>query len=329
MNSMPRIKTALSFMAGAAFALTLGTAASAQTWDMPTPYADGNFHTKTVKEFAADVEKGTAGKLKITVHSNASLIKHPEIKRAVQTGQVQIGEILVSVLGNEDAMFAFDSTPGLATGYAAEKRLWNAAKGFIAARLEKQGMMLLYTVPWPPQGIYAKKPLDALADLKGSKFRTYNPATARFADLIGATPTTVQVPELAQAFRTGLVDAMITSGATGVDSQAWDYLTHYYDTQAFLPHNIVFVNKAAFDALSADAQKAVKDAAAKAEAAGWAASEGLNEGYKKTMAEKGIKVLPPTDKMKAELAAIGKQMAAEWAKKAGPDGEALLAAFGK
>lgn len=204
-------------------------------WDMPTPYADGNFHTRNVREFVAEIAKETSAALDITVHSNGSLLKLPEIKRGVQTGQVQAGETLVSTLANEDAIFGFDSIPGVATSYAQSRKLYMAARPFLEKRFERQGMVMLFSVAWPPQGIYAKKDLASLADLKGAKFRAYNPATARFAELIGASPVTIQAAEIAQAFRTGVIDAMITSGATGVDSQAWDYLTHYYDLSAFLP----------------------------------------------------------------------------------------------
>jgi TRAP-type transport system periplasmic protein len=315
---------------GVAFAFGLSTAAMAQTkWDMPTPYADGNFHTKNVRQFAADVKAATSGRLDIVVHSNASLLKLPEIKRGVQTGQVQIGETLMSTMGNEDAMFAVDAIPGLATSYAASRKMWGIAQPYVAARFEKQGLIALYSVAWPPQGIYAKKELSALTDLKGQKFRAYNPATARFAELLGASAITVQAAEIAQAFRTGVAESMISSGATGVDTQAWDYLTHYYDLNAFLPQNIVFVNKAAFDALSEADRKAVRDAGAAAEKRGWDTSAAENEGYKKTMAEKGMKVLPPTDAMKSDVTKIGETMAAEWAKRAGPDGDAVLAAFKK
>jgi TRAP-type C4-dicarboxylate transport system substrate-binding protein len=319
-----------TFLATAATAALIG-AAQAQTvkWDMPTPYADGNFHTQNIRQFAAEVKAATGGRLEITVHSNASLLKLPEIRRGVQTGQVQIGETLMSTMGNEDAMFAVDAIPGLATSYEAAVKLWGAARGFISTRLERQGVIALYSVPWPPQGIYAKKELSALADLKGSKFRAYNPATARFAELLGASPITVQAAEIAQAFRTGVADSMISSGATGVDTQAWDYLTHYYDLNAFLPQNIVMVNKAAFDALSAADRAAVLKAGIEAEQRGWAKSAELNEGYKKTMAEKGMKVLSPSAAMKAEVTKIGETMAAEWAKRAGADGEAVLAAFRK
>ncbi len=317
----------------AAFAATIVTTAAPATaqvkWDMPTGYSDGTFQTKNVREFVADLEKAAPGKLAITVHSNGSLVKMPEMRRAVQTGQVQMAEMLVSVLSNENPLFGFDSVPGLVGSYAEAQKLYGAAKQRLAAQLEKSGMVLLYSVAWPPQGIYTKKPITAMADLKGSKFRSFNPATARFADLIGASPVTIQVPEIAQAFRTGALDAMITSSATGIDSQAWDYLTHFYDVQAFLPQNIVVVNKAAYDALTPDVKKALADTAAIAEARGWKASQDLNEGYKKTMAEKGITVLAPTPAMKAELAKVGETMAAEWAKRAGADGEAILAAFKK
>ncbi|SER55840.1 TRAP-type C4-dicarboxylate transport system, substrate-binding protein [Faunimonas pinastri] len=318
-----------AYAATVALGLTLAGQASAASWDMPTPYPDGNFHTKNIREFAAEVDKATNGGLKITLYTNGSLLKATEIKRAVQTGQVQAGEVLLSSLANEDPIFGIDSIPGLATNYDDAHKLWRAAHDTVAKHMSDKGMVLLFSVAWPPQGIYSKQALQKLSDLKGLKFRTYNPATARFAELVGAAPVTVQAAEVAQAFRTGVVDAMLTSGATGVDTQAWDYLKYYYDLQAFLPQNIVFVNKKTFDALPADQKKAVMDAATRAEDRGWSESQSLNEGYKKTMAEKGMTVSDASDAMKTELAGIGKTMASEWAAKAGSDGAAILDSYRK
>ncbi|MGB7540488.1 MAG: TRAP transporter substrate-binding protein [Burkholderiales bacterium] len=322
---------AIRTLTAAALALAsslVSSLAMAQTkWDMPTPYPDGNFHTKNARQFADDVAKATGGKLAINIHSNGSLIKHPEIKRAVQTGQVPAGEVLISVLANESPLFALDSNPFLANSYAKEAKLWRIARPYLDKYLDAQGIRLLYSVPWPPQGVYAKKEINSIADLKGAKFRTYSPTTSRLAELTGAIPTTVQVPDIPQAFKTGLVDSMITSGATGVDTQAWDYLSHYYDTQAFLPQNMVIVNKDAWGKLSAAEQKAVLDAARAAEARGWKTSEAENEGYVKTMASHGIKIMKPSAKLTAEFETIGRQMSGEWAKKAGPEGEAILKAF--
>jgi TRAP-type C4-dicarboxylate transport system substrate-binding protein len=319
------------FVAAGAVALILtGRAVSAQTkWDMATAYPDGNFHTRNIRQFVDEVGKSSGGKLQIVVHSGASLIKMPEIKRAVQTGQVPVGEIAISVLGNESVVYAFDSNPFLSNSYEKANKLWQAAKPVISKRMDAQGIRVLYSVAWPPQGIYTKKDVNSLADLKGSKFRTYSPTTSRFAELIGAIPTLVQQAEVPQAFRTGLVDAMITSGATGVDTQAWDYLSHFYDTRAMMVQNVVFANKAAFDKLDAATQKAVLTAAATAESRGWKTSEAENEQHLKIMASKGIKILQPSAKLMAEFEAVGKQMIEEWVKRAGPDGEAILAAFRK
>jgi TRAP-type C4-dicarboxylate transport system substrate-binding protein len=317
-------------LAGVVLAGALSTAAFAQTkWDMPTPYPDGNFHTKNVAAFAADVDKATNGSLKIQVHSAGSLIKHPEIKRAVRQGTAPIGEILISLASNEAPVYALDSVPFLATGYEAAKKLYAAQKPYLEKQLAGEGLVMLYSVPWPPQGLYAKREINKVEDLKGLKFRTYNATIGRIAALAGAIPTQIEVPDLPTAFATGRVDVMITSASTGVDTKAQDYLTHYIDTQAWLPRNVVFVNKAAFDKLSAAEKKAVTDAAKAAEERGWKMS--LEEMTVKTNALKaaGIKVMAPAADLKAGLSKIGATIASEWEKSAGADGAAMLAAFKK
>jgi TRAP-type C4-dicarboxylate transport system substrate-binding protein len=316
--------------AGLLLACGVATAASAQTkWDMPTPYPDGNFHTKNVIQFAADVDKATNGSLKIAVHSAGSLIKHPEIKRSVRQGTAPIGEMLESLSSNEAAVYGVDSVPFLATGYEASRKLYDAQRPYLEKQLASEGLMLLFSVPWPPQGIYAKREIKSVDELKGLKFRTYNAMIGRIAALAGSVPTQIEVPDLPTAFATGRVDVMITSASTGVDTKSQDYLTHYIDTQAWLPRNIVIVNKDAFDKLSAAEKKALADSAKVAEERGWKLS--VEEMTVKTNALRaaGIKVLPPTPELKAGLAKIGATIAAEWEKSAGADGAAMLATYRK
>jgi TRAP-type C4-dicarboxylate transport system substrate-binding protein len=325
-----KMKIMLRSLAGIVLAAGLATAASAQTkWDMPTPYPDGNFHTKNVIAFAADVDKATKGSLKIAVHSAGSLFKHPEIKRSVRQGTAPIGEILESLASNEAPVYGLDSVPFLTTGYDSAKKLYAAQKPYLEKQLAKEGLMLLYSVPWPPQGIYAKKEIKSVADLKGMKFRTYNAMIGRIAALVGAIPTQIEVPDLPTAFATGRVDVMITSASTGVDTKAQDYLTHYMDTQAWQPRNIVFVNKAAFDKLSVAEKKAVLDSAKVAEERGWKASREEMEIKTAALKKAGIIVLPPSPELKAGLGKVGATITAEWEKSAGADGAAMLAAFRK
>jgi TRAP-type C4-dicarboxylate transport system substrate-binding protein len=320
---MNRIHASVAALA-AAFAMS----AAAQTkWDMPTPYAATNFHTENVVHFAADVDKATGGKLKIQVHPGASLFKAPEIKRAVQSGQAQIGEILISGYSNEDPLFGVDSVPFLATSYAEAAKLWKASRKAIEERFAKQGMKVLYSVPWPPQGIYANKPLNSVADMKGLKMRAYNPATAKIAELVGAQPVTVQAAELAQAMTTGVVNANITSGATGYDSKSWEHVKYYYDTQAWIPKNIVFVSQKAYDALDKASQDALLKCAAEAEARGWKVSEEKAKWYLEQLQKNGMNVAPPSPGFKAELKKIGDTMTADWVNTAGADGRAVVNAY--
>ncbi len=308
----------------------LSTAASAQTkWDMPTPYPDGNFHTRNIAMFAADIAKATNGSLTIAVHSAGSLIKHAEIKRAVRQGTAPIGEILESLAANEAPVYGIDSLPFVTHGYSDAMKLYQAQKPYLAKQLASEGLILLYSVPWPPQGLYAKREIKSVDDLKGLKFRTYNATIGRIATLAGAIPTQIEVPDLPTAFATGRVDVMITSASTGVDTKSQDYLTHYIDTQAWQPRDIVFVNKEAFDKLTPAQQKAVKDAAAAAETRGWKLSEEEMAIKTKALKDAGIIVLPPSPQLKAGLTKIGETIAVEWEKAAGADGAAMLAAYRK
>jgi TRAP-type transport system periplasmic protein len=319
----------LNAIVAALAAASCAGAAAQVKWDMPTPYPASNFHTENIQQFVDDIDKATGGKLKITVHSNASLFKAPEIKRAVQGGQAQLGEILLSGYSNEDPIFGVDSVPFLATSYADARKLWKASKKATEDRFARQGLMILYTVAWPPQGIYSSRPLDSIADMKGLKMRTYNPYTSRIAELAGAQPVTIQVAELAQAFATGAVNANITSGATGYDTKAWEVVKHYYDTQAWLPKNVVFVNRKAFDALDRQSQAAVLKAAEAAEVRGWKTSEEKNAWYLDQMRKNGMTVAPPSARLKADFEKIGQTMTEEWTKNAGADGKAIIDAYRK
>jgi TRAP-type C4-dicarboxylate transport system substrate-binding protein len=313
-----------------AAALAAAGAAQAQTkWDMPTPYADGEFHTRNVKAFAEDVKKNTNGAIDLTVHSAGSLIKHPDILRAVSTGQVNIGEFLLGQFGNEDPVFAADNVPFVAPGYDNAFKFYQAQKPVLEKKLEGRGMKLLYSVAWPGQGIYTKDPVKTVADFKGMKMRTYSPLTARLAELLGAAPTVVQVPEIPQMFATGAMHAMVTSSATGTSTKAWEFVKNYYKTNAWNPKNVVVVNQRAFARLPKDQQDGILKAAAAAEPRGWDMSKQRESDADALLAKNGVNVQQPPAELKAALDKIGEQMAAEWEKAAGADGQAILRAYKK
>lgn len=290
----------------------MSTAAIADKWHMPTPYGDGNLPTQIAYGFAKDIQDATDGELEITVHSGGSLVKHTEIPRAVKTGQVQLGEVFLGILGNEHPVFKHDNIPFLATSFEDSKKLWEAAKPAVEKQLDQRGMKLLYAVAWPAQSLYTDMPVNQLSDLSGSKMRAYSPSTSRLADLMGTTPTTIQVPDIPQAFSTGIIQAMITSPSTGVDSQAWDYVNYYTDVKAWIPKNIVVVNKRAFRRLDKDVQSAILTAAEHAEKMGWEKVVERAASDKQKLIDNGMNVSDPSAKLISELQAIGNTMVDEW-----------------
>ena len=320
-RSIPLTALALALFAGHAFAQT--------KWDLPAAYPATNFHSENLIQFAKDVDAATAGKLKITVHANASLFKANEIKRAVQGGQAQIGEVLLVNFENENPIFGTDGIPFLATSYADSKRLYDAQKPVLDKVLAAQGMKLLYAVAWPSQGIFTKKEINSVADLRGIKWRAYSPATAKIAELIGAQPVTIQAAELSQALATGVVESYMSSGSTGYDTKTYESLKYFYDTQAWLPKNAVIVNKKAFDALDPATQASLTKMAAEAETRGWKVSAEKDGYYKKALGEKGMKVVTPSPKLMDDMRQVGSIMLTDWQKKAGADGDAIIAAYAK
>ena len=316
-----------AFVAAVAVIAMSGAVHAQTKWDMPTPYSDGEFHTINVKQFADDVRKATGGKLEIVVHSNGSLIKHPDMLRAVSTGQVNVVEFLLGQFGNEDPVFAADNIPFVATGYDNAWRFYQAQKPLLEKKLAGRGVRLLYAVAWPGQGLYTRNPLKTIDDLKGTKLRTYSPQTARMAELLGASPTVIQVPEVPQAFATGTVHAMITSSATGTSTKVWEFVKNYYTANAFHPKNVVVVNERAFQRLSDAEKKALTAAAAAAEKRGWDLSRQREQNANKGLADNGMSVIEPDAAMKAVFAKVGETMLVEWQKSAGADGEALIKAY--
>jgi len=307
-----------------AAAMAVALPAVAEDWNMPTPYGDSTFHTQNISKFADDVRAATNGDLNITVHSAGALFPHSEIKNAIRSRQVPIGEFFLSSLSNEDAAFGVDSQPFVATSYEEAAKLWDAQKPIITELMAEQGLMPLFSVPWPAQGLYTKNEITAVDQLNGLRFRAYNAALEEFAAKAGAAPVQVAAPDIPQAFATGQVEAMITSPSTGANSKAWDFVTNYNAIDAWVPKNIVVVNKRMFDGLSAETQKAVLDAAATAETRGWEMSAAEAKVKTDVMAENGMIISTPSDTLKTGLQDIGAQMLKTWSAKASDSAKAII-----
>jgi len=324
---MIALKTTLKAAVSAAALMIAASAATAETWDMPMAYSASNFHSEMGVVFADKVREYTDGQIDITVHPGGSLFKGGEIKRAIQTGQVPIGERFMSAHANEAPLLGWDNLPFVATTYEDNEKLWEAAKGPVNAQLADLNLVTLYTCPWPGQGFYFNKEVNSSADTQGIKFRSYNTATATFAEALGMVPVQVEAAELSQALATGVAEAFISSGATGYDRKVWEHLSHYYKVNAWLPRNYVMVNKGVWDGLDAETQAEIQKAADETGAACAAKSEELANWYFDQLEANGMTVIDAGPEFLAELQAIGEKMTADWLETTGEQGQAILDAY--
>ena len=308
-------------------AMSVASVATAESWGMPMAYSATNFHSEMGVIFADRVRDYTGGDVDITVHPGGSLFKGGEIKRAVQTGQAPIGERFMSAHANEAPLLGWDNLPFVATTYADNERLWAAAKDGVNAQLSELNLVALYTCPWPGQGFYFNKEVTSSKDTQGVKFRSYNTATATFAEGLGMVPVQVEAAELSQALATGVAEAFISSGSTGYDRKVWEHLSHYYKVNAWLPRNYVIVNKGIWEALNADTQAAVQKAADETGADCAAKSAELANWYFEQLEANGMSVVDAGPEFLAELQEIGVKMQADWLAATGDKGQAILDAY--
>ena len=321
------MKRILSTAAALALITALAPAQAAEKWDMPLAYSATNYHSENAALFAKAVTDATGGELEIVTHPSGSLYKGGEIYRAVRTGQAPIGERLMSALGNEHPIFEVDALPFLASSFEAAHDLYLASRPAVEKILDEQGLVFLYAVPWPPQGLYHESPVNSVSDMEGAKFRAYNAATARLAELMGAVPTKIEAAEISQAFATGVATSMISSGSTGYDRKIWEHVGYWYDVNGWLPKNMVIANKDAWDSLDDETRAVIRGAAAMAEQAGWAKAEELSTWYAEQLAANGMTVEGPSDQLKADFEKIGEIMTKEWLERAGDTGQSVVDAY--
>lgn len=322
------MRTKVFFMVALALCL-LAPAVQAEKWDMATPYPAQNFHTKNIMKFVSDIKGKTGGDIDITVHPAASLIKHPEIKNAVRKGNIQVGEFLLSRLSNENPVFEVDFVPFLAIGYDQARKLWKASKPIIDKLLERQNLKVLYAVAWPSQGFYTKKKINTVEDFKGLKFRAQTETVEKLARIMGMVPTQIELPETPQAFSTGRIEAIISSPTTGANMKIWDYVNYFYNVESCNPKNVVVINKKVWRKLDAKTQKILLDASARAEDRGWKMSMAEADAKIEIMRKNGLKIVNATGELKKGLLKVGDKMIADWLKRAGADGKAIMDAMKK
>jgi len=300
-------------------ALFQGTLAAAAEFHFATAYGADNFQTQNLQMYADDVARATGGKVAIKVHPAGSLLPPSAIFTGVREGKAEGGEVIMSSLAKEHPLFGMDSLPFIVSGYDDAWRMWQATRDGIDKALRERGLQLLYAVPWPPQNLYSRTEIKGVQDFKGQRMRAYSPATVRIAELVNATPITIQVVDLAKAIAEERLDMMITSSWTGIETQAWTRLTHYYKVSAWIPKNVVFISKRTFDGLDPESREKLLALAQTAEQRGWKQSRNSDQEFEDRLAAHKISVSTMDFFIRRYLDRIGENLAREWIRQAGTE----------
>jgi TRAP-type C4-dicarboxylate transport system substrate-binding protein len=296
--------------------------------DLATAYPIGNFHVQNLQQWADELAARADARLQVRVHAGGSLVKAPEIRAAVQSGRVALGEVFGPSLAGLDGVFGLDAVPFLATNYGSARRLWTTVQSRCATVLREQGLVLLMSVPWPPQGLFSVAPLASSTDLRGLRMRENSPPVKRLAELAGATAVRVETPDLALAAAERKVDLVFTSAAQGLDTQLFETLPYYYETNAWLPRNLVFMHRGAYERLSAAQRQSLDALTAQAHERGWAMSQAFARSTTETLArQRGVKTSQPPVALRSALERMGNQIATEMLRTSGSDLLTLTASY--
>ncbi len=282
------------------------------TWIMATGYTEGSFFTQNIRKFIEEVETKTNGELKIDLRPADSLIKLDAIKRAVQSGQVQIGEIRMSSYGNEAEIFNLDNIPGVASNFDEAWTLMEAQKPYFDDLFGKNNMSVITYVAWPGQGFYTNKPINSTSDLAGLKLRIYSQQTRILGEKLDTEAIILPFAEVPQAFATGLINSLWTSAQSGTEVQAWDYVNTFTYTGTLHQKNAIIVNNRALNALDDDTRKIVLDAGAAATTRGWEMAKAAEREKEQVLADHGMTIARAPDDVLERIEEIGAGMVEEW-----------------
>ncbi len=297
--------------------ISAGLMASVIKMDLNAKYPATNFHTKGAVKFAKLVEKYTNATVKITVHSGSSLVKGNPLK-AVKDGTVALTDMFIPFTSGGGKVFGISALPFIANSYNDAYRLYQISKPAYNKTFKKWNQKLLYAVTWPPSGLYTKKPIKNMNDFKDLKTRTYDKNSANFINMAGGHAIALAWGEVYSALRTGLVNSVVTSSASGKDGKFWEVLNYFTKINYAYPLQAVTINLDYWNSLSKAQQQAMLKAAKEIEKYQWEASKKEDGIALKTLAEHGMKIEKATPEVKKGLNKIANKLLNKFLEDASP-----------
>jgi TRAP-type C4-dicarboxylate transport system substrate-binding protein len=302
----------------------IGDAGAKTSWNANSVWPPNNHQTIALEEFAAKVKEASGGELEIVVNSGGALgYKGPELLKVVRDGLVPISDILISGVAGDDKIFQLVTLPFLALNFEEAKLLNDLARPYFDKAAAKWGQKILYISPWPGAGLWSKRKVLSVAEMKGLKTRTYDKNGAYVVEATGGTPLSLPFSEVYSALATGVIDSVITSSPTAVDAKFWEVLKYYQPLNITIATNMVNVNLNNFNKLDKKTQDMLVKIGQDMEAAMWQKVKALDKEKEAVCNQNGIESVAVSKEMQAELAKITEKIRSEWLADAPADAKAI------
>jgi len=308
----------------------VGPALAKTTWNANSVWPPKNQHSVGLEEFAKKVKTATKGELELVVHSGGALgYKGPELLKVVRDGLVPVSDMLISGVAGDEKILQIVTLPFLVRNFDELHTLLNIARPYFDKSAAKWGQKILYVAPWPGAGLWTKKEVKTLADLKGLKTRTYDKNGALVMEAVGATPLALPFSEVYTSLQTGVIDSVMTSSPTAVDAKFWEVLKYFEPLNITIATNMVTVNQKAFDKLPKAQQDALVKAGKEMEASMWKKVPQIDKEQEGISNKNGIETVKPSKKLIADLEKITEKIRADWLKDAPAEGKKIYADYMK
>ncbi len=299
--------------------------------DLATTYSGANIHAETCREFASRVEKATDGKLVVAVHEGGALgLKDEDHFTSITDGIVPMASVLMGAAIGTSPIYALSTSPFLVKDFKEAKLLHDIARPYYDKEAKKYNQLILYTAPWPPSSIHAKRPIKKYEDIQGLRIRTYDKNGTDVLKQAGANAVVMSWGDVYPALATGTIDSVLTSSTSAVAGKFWEVLTDTTRVNFAIPLNMININLDTFNGLPKEQQEKLLKIGKEMEERQWKLAEESMAAEEKILAENGMNIhREVSEELASKLRASGQDIIEDWLKKTGKDGKAILDEFEK
>ena len=314
------------------FALLLApSAATAQAvrLSMANEYPATSIQGEADAGFARAVTERSARRIEIVHQYDASSgFRSKDMVEAIGSGKVPLGNTYMGALGAVDPVFLLPSLPFVATTAEQAKTLADVARPAYEQVLAKHNQKLLFLSPWPAAGLWANKPIDSVAALRGLRLRTADANGVLAFKAAGAVPVQVSFADALPQLKAGQLDAVLSSGDGGAGARLMETLRHFTAIDYAVTMSMVTVNADAWSAMEPAFQTAMLAAAADTEARQWEVMKTRVAANYAQMRASGVTITTElSPEYRQALRAAGQVAVDDWVQKMGPAAAPILDAY--